>query len=144
MKGKHPVASEKKPRILVVDDDEELCEMIYGFLTYKGFYVKTAFDGVAGCEALKEGSFDMLITDIYMPRMNGLELLDAIEHKYSDLLVLAMTGFPNPDLSKKIIKKGACDCLTKPFPMKFLITAIKKCFEQSGSHKLLAESISNN
>ena len=138
------MVSEKRPRILVVDDDEELREMICNFLTYRGCYVETACDGVDGCSALERSTFDMVITDIYMPRMNGLELLDTIEQKYAHLLTLAMTGFPNADVTTKVIEKGACDCLVKHFHLNQLLTTITKCFEQSDSHKELSKTLSDD
>ncbi len=138
------MVSEIKPRILVVDDDEELREMIRNFLAYRGCFVETACDGLDGCEALKRNTFDMVITDIYMPRMNGLELLETIEHKYADLLTVAMTGFPNEDITKKVLEKGICEFLVKPFTLQQLLSAITKCFEQSEAHKPLLKILSNN
>jgi DNA-binding NtrC family response regulator len=138
------MVSETKPRILVVDDDDELREMIRNFLAYRGCYVETACDGLDGCQALGRNTFDMVITDIYMPRMNGLELLETIEHKYPTLLTLAMTGFPNEDITKRVRKKGSCECLLKPFTLKQLLTAIIKRFEQSEQHKPLSRILANN
>ena len=138
------MVSETKPRILVVDDDEELREMIRNFLAYRGCFVETACDGLDGCEVLKRNTFDMVITDIYMPRMNGLELLEAIQHKYDNLLTLAMTGFPNQDITKRVLEKGTCGCLVKPFTLQQLLTTITKCFEQSEAHKPLSKILSNN
>jgi DNA-binding NtrC family response regulator len=138
------MVSETKPRILVVDDDEELREMIRNFLAYRGCYVETACDGLDGCTALEREAFDMVITDIYMPRMNGLELLETIEHKYPGLLTLAMTGFPNEDITKRVREKGSCECLVKPFTLQQLLTAITTCFEQSDAHKPLSKILSNN
>ncbi len=138
------MASETRPRILVVDDDEELREMICNFLTYRGCYLETACDGVDACSALERSTFHMVITDIYMPRMNGLELLDTIKQKYAHLLTLAMTGFPNSDITTKVTEKGACDCLVKPFALNQLLSSIKNCFEQSDSHKELSKMISDD
>ena len=138
------MVSETKPRILVVDDDEELREMIRTFLAYRGCYVETACDGVDGCQALEGSRFDMVITDIYMPRMNGLELLETIKHKHTDLLTLAMTGFPNEDITRKVLEKASCECLVKPFTLHQLLTAITNCFEQSEAHKPLTKNLSNN
>jgi DNA-binding NtrC family response regulator len=133
-----------KPRILVVDDDGELREMIRNFLAYRGCFVETAYDGLDGCAALERDTFDMVITDIYMPRMNGLELLETIERKYPGLLTLAMTGFPNEDITKRVREKGSCKCLVKPFTLQQLFTAITNCFEQSEAHKPLSKILSNN
>ena len=138
------MVSEKRPRILVVDDDEELREMICNFLTYRGCYLETACDGVDACSTLDRSTFHMVITDIYMPRMNGLELLDTIEQNYAHLLTLAMTGFPNADITTTVIENGACDCLVKPFPLNQLFNSIKQCFEQSVSHKELAKALSDD
>ena len=138
------MVGETSPRILVVDDDEELRGMICNFLTFRGCCVETACDGVEGCAAFERGTFDMVITDIYMPRMNGLEFLDTIKQKDVDLPIIAMTGFPNADITEKVIEKGACDCMVKPFSLKHLITTIKKCFEQSASHKALSKTLSEN
>ena len=138
------MVSETKPRILVVDDDDELREMIRNFLAYRGCFVETACDGLDGCAALERDTFDMVITDIYMPRMNGLELLETIEQKYPNLLTLAMTGFPNEDITKRVREKGSCGCLFKPFTLQQLLTAITNCFEQSETHKPLSKSLTNN
>jgi DNA-binding NtrC family response regulator len=138
------MVSQKKLRILVVDDDEELREMIRTFLAYRGCYVETAADGLDGCEMLEQNTFDMVITDIYMPRMNGLELLETIEHKYANLLTVAMTGFPSQDITKRVLEKGTCECLVKPFTLQQLLTTMTKCFEQSEAHKPLSKILSTN
>ena len=64
--------------------------------------------------------------------------------KNLDLPIIAMTGLPNADITEKVIEKGACDCLVKPFSLNHLITTIKKCFEQSASHKALSKALSKN
>lgn len=135
----------KRPRkILVVDDDRELREMLYRFLTYQGFHVKTACNGSDACEALGRDSFDMVITDIYMPHMNGLELLDKIGHEYAHLVTLAMTGFPSTEIHEQVLEKGAYDCLVKPFPLSLFMTTIENCFKQSGSDTAPSTTIPEN
>lgn len=126
------MSKEKKPKVLVVDDDQEIREMISTFLTYKGFQVKTANDGTDGLAELEKDSYDMMITDVYMPQMNALELLDRIDRKDSNLRVLAMTGLPSREIIEQVIKKGAYDCLIKPFPLHLLFATIERCFAQSG------------
>ena len=138
------MAGEQHQKILVVDDDRELREMLYRFLTYQGFYVKTACHGGEAYEELGRDSFDMVITDIYMPHMNGLELLDKIGQEYAHLVTLAMTGFPSPEIHEKVLEKGAYDCLVKPFPLSLLMTTIEKCFKQSGSDTAPSKTISKN
>ena len=130
------MAAKRQQKILVVDDDQELREMLYRFLTYEGFLVQTACHGGDAYEALGRDSFDMVITDIYMPHMNGLELLDKIGQDYSHLVTLAMTGFPSTEIHEQVLEKGAYDCLVKPFPLSLLMTTIEKCFKQSEYNKV--------
>ena len=130
------MVSKRQQKILVVDDDQELREMLYRFLTYQGFHVQTACHGGDAYEALGRDSFDMVITDIYMPRMNGLELLGKIGQEYAHLLTLAMTGFPSPEIHEQVLEKGAYDCLVKPFPLSLLLTTIEKCFKQAEYNKV--------
>ena len=80
--------------------------MLYRFLTYQGFSVHTVCHGVEGYETLGRDSFDMVITDIYMPHMNGLELLDKIGHAYAHLVTLAITGFPSTEIHTKVLENG--------------------------------------
>jgi len=138
------MAGKRQQKILIVEDDQELRHMLYRFLTYQGFYVQTACHGRDGYEALGRDSFDMVITDIYMPHMNGLELLDKIEHEYAHLLILAMTGFPSPEIHQQVLEKGAYDCLVKPFPLSLLLATIEKCFKQSGADTVRPKTFSDN
>jgi len=138
------MASKQLKKILVVEDDQQTREMLYTFLTYQGFSVHTACHGADGYKALGKDSFDMVITDICMPHMNGLELLDKIAHEYSHLVTLAITGFPSTEIHTKVIEKGASDCLEKPFPLSLLKTTIEKCFEQSGSSTTPGKTLSEN
>ena len=130
-------------KVLVVDDDQQVRDMLYSFLSYRGFYVRTAEDGNAGLAELKKESYDLLITDIYMPSLNGLELLDRIEQKDKNLMIIAMTGIPSKEVIENIIEKGACDCLIKPFPLSLLVSTIEKCVKQSGLEEYLPESDSS-
>ena len=83
----------------------------------------------------------MLIMDVSLHYMNGLDLLDKIDRKNSNLLILTMTGLPSKEVMEQVIEKGACDCLIKPFPLSLLITTIEKCFERSGLQRSLSKSV---
>jgi DNA-binding response OmpR family regulator len=137
------VAKGKRMRVLVVDDDQEMRDMICSFLTYRGFYVKTVQDGSKGLAELEKDLYDLLITDIYMPGMGGLELLENIDKRNWNLSILAMTGMPSKKINETVVEKGAYGCLVKPFPLSLLITTIEKCFEQSGVQESPSESVSN-
>ena len=98
-------------------------------------------DGVNVFFELEKDSYHMLISDIYMPCINGLDVLDKIDRENCHLLILAMTGLPGKELIEQVIEKGACDCLIKPFPLSLLITTIEKCFERSGLQRSLSKSV---
>jgi len=83
----------------------------------------------------------MLIMDVSLHYMNGLDLLDKIDRKNSNLLILTMTGLPSKEVMEQVIEKGACDCLIKPFPLSLLITTIEKCFERSGLQRSISKSV---
>jgi len=136
------MAKGKRMRILVVDDDQEMREMLYSFLTYRGFYVETMQDGVSGLAALEKDPYDILITDLYMPCMNGLEMLDKIGEGNSNLMIIVMTGLPSEEIIEKLVEKGVYDCLIKPFPLSHLINTIEKCVEQSGIQESPSEAVS--
>jgi DNA-binding NtrC family response regulator len=122
-------AKEKRKKVLVVDDDQEMRNMLRSFLTYRGYYVKTVQDGIKGLAELEKDFYDLLITDIYMPGMSGLELLENIDKRNLDLSILAMTGMPSKKINETVAEKGAYGCLVKPFPLSLLLTTIEKCFE---------------
>ena len=137
------VIRDRRLKILVVDDDPQVREMIQSFLSFRGFHVKTAEDGNSGLAELAKNPYDMLITDIYMPRLSGLELLDRIYQRDSALMILAITGMPSKEVIDKVIQKGAQDCLIKPFSLSLLISTIEKCVRKSGLEKYLPESDSS-
>ena len=76
------MAKVKKMKVLVVDDDQEMRDMLCSFLTYRGYSVKIAQDGIKGLAELEKDLYDLLITDIYMPGMGGLELLENIDKSW--------------------------------------------------------------
>ncbi|MCR4288660.1 MAG: response regulator [Candidatus Scalindua sp.] len=106
-----------KKRILVADDDESVRATIKFLLEDTGLYsVQTAQDGEAAISLLKQQTFDLLITDYNMPKMNGYELFKRCKTINSRLLVIFITGNNfNEGVIKKIKSQGNVDCIYKPF-----------------------------
>jgi DNA-binding NtrC family response regulator len=101
-------------KILVVDDEKSILLLLKEALTQWGYQVATASSAVEALEALKNGMFDALISDIRMPDMNGLDLLREIRKQDETIEVVMMTGYPTIASAVQALKEGAYDYLSKP------------------------------
>lgn len=101
-------------KVLVVDDEPTIRELMQLVLAREGHTAKTASDGMQALEMLRAERFDFLLSDIKMPRMDGLELLRQARALDPDMTVIMMTGFGTVETAVDAIKSGAADFLTKP------------------------------
>jgi two-component system response regulator PilR (NtrC family) len=104
-----------KSRILVVDDEESIREFLEIMLKKEGYEVSTCEDGAKAIEILKKKTFDMVISDMQMPHITGLELLKHVKENYPELLFMIITAFGTTETAVEAMKMGAYDYLTKPF-----------------------------
>lgn len=104
-----------KPRILVVDDEESIREFLEIMLKKEGYEVTCAEDGAKAKDILSKKSFDMVISDLQMPNMTGIELLKHVREAYPDLVFMLITAFGTTESAVEAMKMGAYDYLTKPF-----------------------------
>ncbi len=104
-----------KSRILVVDDEESIREFLEIMLKKEGYEVTTAEDGAKAKEILTKKSFDMVISDMQMPNVTGIELLRHVRENYPDLVFMIITAFGTTETAVEAMKLGAYDYLTKPF-----------------------------
>lgn len=104
-----------KSRILVVDDEESIREFLEIMLKKEGYEVTTAEDGAKAKEILTKKSFDMVISDMQMPNVTGIELLRHVKESYPDLVFMIITAFGTTETAVEAMKLGAYDYLTKPF-----------------------------
>lgn len=104
-----------KARILVVDDEESIREFLEIMLRKEGYEVTCAEDGQKALDVLKKKSFDMVISDMQMPNMTGMELLKATKEQYPDTTFMMITAFGTAETAVEAMKLGAYDYLTKPF-----------------------------
>ncbi|QIG91725.1 MULTISPECIES: response regulator [unclassified Bradyrhizobium] len=121
------------PSVLVVDDDPMVCVAIEVCLQRQGFEVTVADGGEAGMRALENGTFDVMVVDVFMPHMRGFEAIRIFHERAPDIPVIAMSGyaFANadraPDFLRMTIELGASACLRKPFTPQALIAAVNEC-----------------
>jgi two-component system response regulator PilR (NtrC family) len=104
-------------RVLLVDDEESVRSVLREYLTEFGYEVTTAEDGQDALKQFKSGTFECVISDMMMPRMDGLELLNMIRVQDKRVPFLMITGYPSIDSAVNAIKEGAYDYITKPFHM---------------------------
>jgi two-component system response regulator PilR (NtrC family) len=104
-----------KPRILVVDDEESIREFLEIMLKKEGYEVTCAEDGAKARDVLAKKSFDMVISDLQMPNMTGIELLKFVKESYPELVFMMITAFGTTESAVEAMKMGAYDYLTKPF-----------------------------
>ena len=118
----------KKENILLVDDDIDILELLQRHLKSMNYHTYKAVSVKEALYILKDTEIDLLVTDINMPEIDGLELVKYVTEHYPDMPKLVVTGFPSAEDASKVIKHGATDYLTKPFTKVELETAVKRAF----------------
>jgi DNA-binding NtrC family response regulator len=118
------------PRVLTVDDEQVVVESIRRVLTEEGYEVATSTSPRAGLELLRKDSFDLLLLDIKMPEMDGIEVLKAAREISPETEVLIITGYATIDTAVEAIKLGAFDYLEKPVSPPQLLVATARALER--------------
>ncbi len=108
---------EETQKILVVDDDSSIRNLLGQFLERKGFNYSTAENGKKALELLEDHNFTIIITDLIMPQVDGLELLKIVKQSWPDIDVLVMTGYTKNFTYTDVIYAGASDFVQKPFSL---------------------------
>lgn len=120
-------------RILVVDDEKPVREAMALLLKQEGYRVVVAECGHTAVSAIETFTFDLVIVDIFMPGMNGLETIDILRQDAPDVPIIVMSGYAagsgatGPDFFREAVDRGATCCLRKPFSREQLIDAITFC-----------------
>ncbi|MFH2004964.1 MAG: HD domain-containing phosphohydrolase [bacterium] len=118
--------NEDAPQILIVDDEKVIRDILSDFLTMEGFLVRSVEDGVQAMKELQRRNYNLIITDLKMPNMGGLELLEEIRRRKLDLLTVIMTGFGTVETAIAAMKKGAYDYILKPFKVEEVIHIVER------------------
>ena len=124
-----PAAAERGGSQVLIVEDDAATRRLYKFLLMNGGYeVLEAEDGVAALEQLARNHCELVITDMNMPRMDGMELIQAIRRDYADVYVILITAFGTPDTEKQALRIGANDYLAKPFDFEELERRVRAFF----------------
>lgn len=118
--------------ILVVDDESQVCEILTDALSSHGHKVDTAGDGLAAVEKIKNGHYSVVITDMDMPRMDGMQLIDYIADSHPEIDIIAITGHIMKYKYTDVVSAGAADFITKPFTLNELEAKLNRVVRERG------------
>jgi signal transduction histidine kinase len=126
---------EVKPKILIIEDENDVRESYVDMLAFLGHEVTTAENGKDGLEKIFRENYDIVLTDLNMPVMDGLEALRRIKKKNSDIEVIVITGFATIENAIGAMKQGAFDYITKPVSLEHVRIVLNKCIQQINARK---------
>jgi two-component system, OmpR family, phosphate regulon sensor histidine kinase PhoR len=126
-------------RVLVVDDEKRIRDACFTMLSNEGFRVALAENGFAGLKKIEEEHFDIILLDLMMPGMRGIDLLTHVKGKHPDTLVIVITGYATLEHAIEAMKKGAFDFISKPFSPQDVRMVINKAIEYIRSLEDIAQ-----
>jgi len=118
------------PKILVIDDDQEMRRLLEDILTREGFHVTQAANGSEALRTIQEASYQVIILDKIMTDLSGIEILPEIKRLRPEAQVILITAFGDRETCVEAMGKGATAYLAKPFGMSVLVQMVKKALEQ--------------
>jgi two-component system, OmpR family, response regulator len=138
-------------RVLVVDDDREICDYMETFLSKDGLEVKTLMEPEEAAEEVKNGGYHMVVLDLMMPKMDGVEVLQRIRKVDSDIAVVIFTGHPTLETAVQSMKLDAVDYLKKPFDPDEFREVVSRVMRKKGLlrspeenlHRVIGETVRN-
>jgi DNA-binding NtrC family response regulator len=138
-------------RVLVVDDDREICEYMETFLAKDGLDVTTLSDPERAPDEVKNGGYHLVILDLMMPKLDGVEVLQRIRKVDSDIAVVIFTGFPSLETAVQSMKLDAVDYLKKPFDPEDFREVVERVMRKKGLlrspeenlHRVIGETVRN-
>ncbi len=136
-------------RILIIDDDPAICEYMQTFLEKDGFVVKTLSDPTLAEQEVRQGEYHVIILDIMMPKLDGIEVLKRIRAIDTDIAVVIFTAHPNLDTAVASMKLDAVDYIKKPFDVDEFREVLARVMKKKGLartpeeqlHKIIGDTI---
>ena len=117
--------------ILIVDDEKAIRRTLKEILEYEKYKIDEASDGVEGLSMIKKNAYDVVILDIKMPKMDGMEVMEEIKNSGIDVPVIMLSGHGNIDTAVEAVKKGAFDYISKPPDLNRLLITIRNAMDKS-------------
>jgi len=129
-----------QPKVLIVDDEERFRATMCKLLTVRGVEAVTAGSGKEAIEKLRQNPYDVVILDVRMPEMGGVQVLSEIKKIDPQAEVIIMTGYASVDTAKEIMKLGAYDYVLKPYSVEELMDKIEAAYDRKMSRIRLTGS----
>lgn len=117
--------------ILVVDDELLIRDLLYDFFTDQGWDISVAESGEKALDILRSRKFDLVLTDLKMPAMDGLTLTTEVRENYPELPVVIMTGYPSVDSAVSALRQKVADYIIKPFNINQLYKVLEEKIKES-------------
>ncbi|RMF58945.1 MAG: sigma-54-dependent Fis family transcriptional regulator [Calditrichaeota bacterium] len=114
-----------KTRILIVDDEQDSLDLMHELFEQNGYETFTAHNGVEALEIIRENEPDIMISDMVMPEMGGLELMDVVSQKYPDISVIMITAYGTIETAVEAMRKGAKDYILKPLRLEEILAKVE-------------------
>ena len=138
-------------KILIVDDDRTICEYMQTLMERDGFQVKTVSDPTLVEDEVRQGGYHLIILDLMMPKLDGIEVLRRIRKLDSDIAVVIFTGYPNLESAVASMKLDAVDYLKKPFNVDEFREVISRVMRKKGLartpeeqlHRVIGDTVRN-
>jgi len=112
--------------ILIVDDEKEICTVLSDNLSLEGYRVLSAYEGKTALERMKKERPDLVLLDIKMPEMSGIQVLRGIKRIKKETVVIMMTAYGTLETARRAMKLGAYDYITKPFDLFSLKSIVRE------------------
>lgn len=119
------------PKILIIDDEKAICNTLKDILQYEKFEVDIANDGPEGVKKFEAGQYDLVLSDIKMPKMDGLEVLAKLQELNADVPVVMISGHGTIETAVDAIRKGAYDYISKPPDLNRLLVTVRNALDRS-------------
>jgi DNA-binding NtrC family response regulator len=138
VKGEGFIGEMEKPRVLIIDDEEIIRISCLRSLKPEGYEVKVVPSGIEGLKAIEKESFDLVLTDLKMPDIDGIEVLKRIKEGWPDTEIVVITGYGTVSSAVQAMKFGAFDYLEKPFTPDQLLLVVSRALEKK---RLILENL---
>ena len=122
------------PKVLIVEDDEAMAVALHDGFSYEGYTVKVANDGMSGLKLASEGSYDLVILDVMLPKLSGLDICKRVRRSGSKVPIIMLTA-RGQEIDKVLgLKVGADDYVTKPFSFLELMARVEAVLRRSSGY----------
>src|SRR5687767_10384885 len=119
------------PEILIIDDEKAIRKALTEILSFEGYKIEEAADGEEGLKKFRDKSYDVVLCDIKMPKLDGIEFLQKAGEANPDVPVIMISGHGNIETAVEAVKKGAYDYISKPPDLNRLLITIRNAMDKS-------------